>query len=79
MATLEELALSVHEGKLTGAQKAFYDGQAGATAEGKGAGQSARAGQQHPHEPGSDADAPSTVMSPHAHKQPCCPWFTWCM
>lgn len=66
-ATLEELALSVHEGKLTSAQRVFYDDHAAEVKSG-----AAHVGEHDP-------DAASTVMSPHAHKQPCCPWFTWCM
>ena len=62
MATLEQLTLSVQAGKLTDAQKHFYEGE-----------HKNQAGQEH------DPNAPSTVMMPEAQKQPCCPWFTWCM
>lgn len=69
-ATLEQLSLAVHEGKLTEAQRALYDDQQGADkAAGKGG---APPGEYDP-------NIPSTVMMPMAHKQPCCPWFTCCL
>ena len=68
-ATLDQLALAVHEGKLTDAQKALYES-------GVGAAGAAHAGSE---QEGEDPHMPSTVMMPMTHKQPCCPWFTCCL
>lgn len=68
MATLEQLALSVHEGTLTSEQKAFYEDQAAAEKTG-----AAEGGKKE-----RDPNAPSTVIH-QSSKQPCCPWFTICM
>lgn len=69
MATLQQLAQSVHAGTLTPEQRAFYDDHAAAD---KATGADGKAGSKE-----RDPNAPSTVIM-QSNKQPCCPWFTIC-